>query len=347
MEILNAILHNLIKKEDSTKVTLDPRKTENAINHSAKHLSKGINEKFNNTGLNMGHFKISKNDDDPIPHFETLLNKYYINEEFTDYVTFSTAAARHFQKQLQSAPKAKGGHVWFNHYLHQGKHYLSVVMLREKTAMRIDALELEEFDSVDLDKLHMAARINLTKWTENKDITGRYISFKIGREAKKVTDYFAKFIGCEEFTESRDDTRILISAVNAYCEHHGFNSDKIEKVKSAVFDQIVEWKNEGRTSLQLDGLSNVIDATFLSEDELENNKNQLLSIAQNDPFNLNNDITPDSRELRKLKRYSGKNKNMTISFASELLNTSIFYDDGVLTINDVPDSLKEQLDKKV
>ncbi|MDO6499596.1 nucleoid-associated protein [Photobacterium sanguinicancri] len=347
MEILNVILHNLIKVEDSTKVELADRKTENAINHSAQHLSKGINEKFNTTGLNMGHFKLAEHDDDPLPHFESLLNKYYIEGQFSDYVAFTAAAARYFQKQLQDAPRAKGGHIWFNHYQHQGNSFLSVVMLREKTAMRIDALELEEFDSVDLDKLHMAARINLTKWIENKDNTGRYISFKIGREAKKVTDYFAKFIGCEEFTESRDDTRILIKAINSYCEQHGFESDKTEKVKAAVYDQITEWKKEGRTSLQLDGLSDVLDAMFLSENSDEQDRNQLLAIAQNEPFNLNNEITPDGRELRKLKRYAGQNKNISISFASELLNKSIFYKDGVLTINEIPQNLKEQLDNKL
>ncbi|PTP34448.1 nucleoid-associated protein [Vibrio splendidus] len=345
MEILNVILHNLLKVEDSTKVELADRKTENEINDSAQHLSKGINEKFNATGLNMGHFKLAEHDDDPLPHFESLLNKYYIDGAFTDYVTFTVSAARYFQKQLQEAPKAKGGHIWFNHYTHNENSFLSVVMLREKTAMRIDALELEEFESVDLDKLHMAARINLTKWLENKDNTGRYISFKIGREAKKVTDYFAKFIGCEEFTESRDDTRTLIKVISSYCEHHKFSNDKTEIVKSAVYDKIAAWKKEGMTSIKLDSLSEALDALYLPEDEDAKEKSQLISIAQNEPFNLNNEITPDTRELRRLKRYAGQNKDMSISFASELLNKSIFYKDGVLTIKNIPQNLKELLDK--
>ena len=348
MEIQNVILHNLIKAEGNTKVELDDRKKENAINESAKQLSKGINEKFNATGLNMGHFKLIKHDDDPLPHFEYLLNKYYLEGKFDNFVDFTVSAARHLRSKLMEAPKAKGGHIWFNHYLHQGVSFLSIVMLREKTVMRIDELELAEFDSVDLDKLHMAARINLTRWIAAKDEPGRYISFKIGRDAKKVTDYFAKFIGCEEFTESKDDTKALIKIIADYCSHHKFKDETAEKVKSTVYEQITEWvKEEQTTTIQIDRLSKLLDSSFLDENTPEKELNKLVSIAQNDPYHLNNEITPDKTQLRRLKRYSGKSKDVSISFSSVLLNKSVIYKDGSLTISAdaLPKSLKKELDK--
>ncbi|UWZ97429.1 nucleoid-associated protein [Vibrio splendidus] len=341
MEILNVILHNVIKQENNTKVDLDDRKTENAINDSANLLSKGINEKFNSTGLNTGHFTIAENADDPVPHFESLLSKYFIDSKFDNFVTFSVAASRYLQKQLQNAPKAKGGHIWFNHYVHQGEHFLSVVLLRQKAVMRIDELELAQFDSVDLDKLHMAARINLTKWVDEEDKSERYISFKIGKEAKKVTDYFAKFIGCEEFTESRDDTRALVKCIKAYCEHHEFEDVKTELVKAAIYEQISEWSAESN-SIRLDSLSTFLDTKYLQDDD---EKGWFLAVSQGELYSLNNEITPDKTELNRLKRYAGKNKDLSISFSSDLLNKSVFYNKGELTIKKIPESLSLQLER--
>ncbi|MGD1334221.1 nucleoid-associated protein [Vibrio harveyi] len=341
MEIRNVILHNVIKKENNTKVDLDDRKTENAINESANMLSKGINEKFNSTGLNTGYFAKAENSDDPTPHFESLLSKYFVESKFDDFVAFSVAAARYLQKQLQGAPKAKGGHIWFNHYVHQGQHFLSVVLLRQKSVMRIDELELAQFDSVDLDKLHMAARINLSKWSDENEQSARYISFKIGKEAKKVTDYFAKFIGCEEFTESRDDTRALVKCVKAYCEHHEFEDDKTEIVKAAVHEQISEWSAEN-SAVRLDALSTYLDTKYLQEDD---EKGWLLAISQGELYGLNNEITPDKTELNRLKRYAGKSKDLSISFSSDLLNKSVFYKKGELTIKKIPENLEAQLER--
>ncbi|WED29905.1 nucleoid-associated protein [Vibrio sp. DW001] len=347
MEIKNVILHNLIKTENSTKTELVPRTQENEIDESASQLSKGINDKFNSTGLNTGLFRKPEKDEQ-LTQFEHLLEKYY-DDGFEDYVDFTKSAAAHLQKQLMGAQSAKGGHLWFNHYIHSGEHFLSVVLLREKTVMRIDKLELAQFDSVDLDKLHMAARINLTKWKNADELSNRYISFKIGKDAKKVTDYFADFIGCEEFTQAASDTKSLVKSVEAYCSHHSFDDVKTEIVKSKAHDQIVEWRKEDKQTIRLDTLSTILDAACLPEDAEEKDKGHFLLISQSDPYNLNNELATDANALRRLKKYSGKNKLISISFDAKLLGNAVAYDPtngGVLTITEIPKALKEQLDSR-
>ncbi|MCZ4387969.1 nucleoid-associated protein [Vibrio alginolyticus] len=347
MEIENVILHNLIKAEKKVKVELDDRKIENEINDSALQLSKEINEKFNSTGLNTGHFQKPEKDEQ-LTRFEFLLEKYY-NDGFEDFVNFTKSAAKYLQEQLMGAPLAKGGHLWFNHYTHAGDHFLSVVLLREKKVMRIDKLELEQFDSVDLDKLHMAARINLTKWKNADELSNRYISFKIGKEAKKVTGYFAKFIGCKEFTQAASDTKALVKCVEEYCSHHLFDDAKTEMVKNKAHDQIVEWRKEEKQTIRLDTLSTVLDATFLPEDVDEDKKGQFLRISQGEPYNLNNELATDANALRRLKKYSGRNKLISLSFDAKLLGNAVVYDPengGVLTITEIPKTLKDQLEGK-
>ncbi|EOW9434108.1 nucleoid-associated protein [Vibrio cholerae] len=346
MEIKNVILHNLIKEEKSTKVELDDRKQENEINDFAVQLSKGINERFNSTGLNTGHFRKPEKDEQ-LTQFENLLETYY-DDGFNDFVSFSKSAAAYLQKQLMGAAPAKGGHLWFNHYIHNGEHFLSVVLLREKVVMRIDKLELEQFDSVDLDKLHMAARINLTKWKNADELSNRYISFKIGKEAKKVTDYFANFIGCEEFTQAASDTKALVQCIGDYCRYHKFDDAKTELVKNKAHDQIIEWRKEEKQTIRLDTLSEIFDATFLSDDSEEYVKGHFLRISQGEPYNLNNELATDSNALRRLKKYSGKNQYISVSFDAKLLGHSVKYnpENGVLTISEIPKALKDQLDGK-
>ncbi|OEF40121.1 nucleoid-associated protein NdpA [Vibrio cyclitrophicus 1F289] len=347
MEIKNVILHNLIKEEKNTKVELDGRPEENEVNESALQLSKGINERFNSTGLNTGHFE-KPEADEQLTRFEFLLEKYY-DDGFENFVGFTKSAASYLQRQLMSAPSAKGGHLWFNHYIHSGEHFLSVVLLREKTVMRIDKLELEQFDSVDLDKLHMAARINLTKWQDTDKPSNRYISFKIGKEAKKVTEYFANFIGCKEFTQATADTKVLVKCIEAYCRHHFFDEAKTEIVKNKAHDQIVEWRKEEKQTIRLDALSTILDVTFLPDDFDEEKMGQFLRISQSEPYKLNNELATDPNALRRLKKYSGRNKLISLSFDAKLLGNAVVYDPGnggVLTITEIPKTLKEQLEGK-
>ncbi len=343
MEILNVILHNIKKKEDKSAVEEKLRPNENEKDDSAKGLSKSINEIFNKTGLSMGHFIIKNRDDDVGSHVETLLKKYYVDNRFTDFVEFTKSCTLHLKKKLQdkSAIKAKGGHVWFNHYMHAEQHFLSVVLLRQKVSTSIEDLSLKQFDSIDLDKLHMGARINLTKWAKSAGAS-KYISFKIGREAKTVTDYFSNFIGCEAFTAAKVDTKAMIDVLNAYCDFHKIENEKKEHLKSFVHATISDSLSNGDTTIKLDRISELLDNKF-EIDEAE--KGVFLKTAQNEPYSLNNEISPDKRELGRLKRYYGKNNDVSVSFSSNLLNVSVFYDHekGVLTIKDVPEKLKQQL----
>ena len=52
--------------------------------------------------------------------------------------------------------------------------------------------------------LHLAARINISEWQNNKQ-SKQYISFIKGKNGKKVSDYFRDFIGCQEGVDGPGD----------------------------------------------------------------------------------------------------------------------------------------------
>ncbi|MDK8463436.1 nucleoid-associated protein [Marinobacter sp. SS13-12] len=344
MEIKNIIIHEV----DRTKATLegsyiylDTRDDENPIDEHSKNLVTTLSNLFRKTGLSSGNFQEPAEEDDDLPKLERLIDKYYNGESFNDFVAFSKSVARHLKEELGKTKTGKGGYLWLNFYEHNGFDFLSLVILRRKNALQIKDLSLDEIEEIDLDKLHMAARVNLTQWKESDPLTDRYIAFKIGRTTAEVTGYFREFIGCSETIKATKDTNNLVSVTKKYCLIHGFNDTKAENAKREVEELCLKWLDEGRP-VYIDNISSFLDNIYI---ESEEDKGSFIEIAQNEPYNLNNQISIDRNALRKLRRYKGFSKKVSISFDSDLLGKTIQFNKGdkSLTFTELPEDLLQQL----
>ncbi|MEP7706534.1 nucleoid-associated protein [Paraglaciecola sp. 25GB23A] len=341
MDIKNLVVHEVRKSKDASGSILHLREKENIANEHAKTLVSQLSQLFRKTGLNTGQFSVPEDPNLPKPAFMQLVESQFKNSKFTDFIEFSRSATRLFKTFLDESGSSKGGYLWLNHYTHNDDHFLSIVLLRKKYGIALtEELDLGEIEQLDLDTLHMAARINLNAWLN--EVSNRYIAFRIGRNAKDVTDYFSKFIGCEEFIKARADTQNLVQVTKKYCAAHSFDEFKTEQVKQRVLEQCLNWI-DNEEFVKLDKLSSILDESFLGPEN--DNTGIFLEIAQNEPYCLTNDLMVERSVLRGLTRYSGKNKNLSISFDSELLNTTVFFDStkGELRFTALPDALVEQL----
>jgi len=338
------IIHEVDRKKGSLEgsyIYLDTREEENPIDEHSKHLVTTLSDLFRKTGLSSGRFQEPTEQDEEPPKIERLINKYYAEEGFNDFLTFSKSVARHLKDELSNTKTGKGGYLWLNFYEHNGSDFLSLVILRKKNALQIKDLSLDEIEEIDLEKLHMAARVNLTQWKENDPLTIRYIAFKIGRTTAEVTGYFRKFIGCSETIKATKDTNNLVAVTKNYCVAHGFDEMKTENAKREVEEVCLKWLDEGR-SVYVNNISEYLDNIYIDEEE---HKGRFLEIAQNEPYNLNNQISIDRNALRKLRRYKGFSKKVSISFDSDLLGKTIQFNknDKSLTFTDLPEDLLQQL----
>lgn len=344
MDIKNIIVHEVQKDDGQNEAQLILREVENPINSHAKFLTDELSRLFQKTGLSSGRFKQSNNEDDPKPHFVALLEKYFDQTSFGSFISFSKAAANEFKRNLDRSGPSKGGYLWFNHYIHNENNFLSIVLLRKKPGMTLSSnLDLSAIEQLDLDKLHMAARINLSKWLKGN--SEKYIAFRIGSNARDITDYFLNFIGCEEYTRSREDTQNLVNIVKQYCSAHNFDSSKTEEVKEFIYITCTDW-DKNQESILIDKISTLLDTKFVRKSE-EHGK--FLEIAQNDPFSLNYEIRLDKTALKSLKRYSFKTKQISVSFDSDLLNHSVIFDreKKELIFTDLPDDFISQFEQIV
>ena len=342
MAIKHIIVHELAK-EPLEKVVPNLRGEENPKNDHADRVSSQLANLFK--AMNIGSFTKLDHPSLPGPPFESLLIKYFDGNDFKDFVAFSHAAAELLVSKLNepTAQQAKGGYLLFNHYLHQTKHFISVVLLRMRQGISLaEDLSFTEVDELNLDTLHMAARINLTDWkTSGGD---RYIAFKIGRQAREVTDYFSNFIGCREYTLAKADTRALVDATRDYCERRELDEPDTLAARRAVEGLCRDHLRNEKT-ITLEGISKLLDAHYPPENEEDHDL--FLTIAQTD-YSLTNTPAIDKNTLRRFVRFSGRTTKLYISFDAELLEEGgLKYDreSKSLTITELPDSLLQDLEK--
>lgn len=339
MEIKNIIIHEVSKNDNSTMQSKF-RNQPNAINEHAINLSQKLSGLFNKSGLSSGSFAKGINPNDPKPFFEQLLSTNFTDNSFPSFVEFTQSASRHFEDKLRSTPAAKGGYLWFNHYTHNNENFLSIVLLRNKDGLQLSTdLSLDTIKELDLDTLHMAARINLTKWQSGE--SNKFISFKIGQKVKDVTDYFSNFIGCEEFTQAKFDTKNLNNAILEYCRFHNFNRETTEEARQIVQKHCIQLLFEEKPA-SIIRLSNLLDSHYNPEIG-----NKYLEICQSEPYNLTNEFALDRSTVKGFSRIRGSSLKLSISFESELLNKSVFFDrsNKSLTINELPEDLILQLEE--
>lgn len=233
-----------------------------------------------------------------------------------------------------------------NHYTHQGNHFLSVVILRMRQGISLGAdLSFTEVEELNLDTLHMAGRINLTEWRGGT--SERYIAFKIGRQARDVTQYFYEFTGCREYTVAKLDTKHLVEATKVFCGRRNLNDADSISAKRAV-NELCRERIENEQPVLIEDISNLLDARFPPPDD--DQRGMLLAIAQ-DEYGLTNRLPAvDKKALRSLVRYQGKTKQLSISFDADLLEQDIVHFDPAtkhLTVKELPESLLADLDQPV
>ncbi len=97
---------------------------------------------------------------------------------------------------MEESNLSVGGHVLFAHYQQGMTDYLAIALLHHSEGVAVtEQLDVTPSRHLDLGQLHLAARINVSEWQNNKQ-SKQYISFIKGKNGKKVSEYFRDFIGC-------------------------------------------------------------------------------------------------------------------------------------------------------
>lgn len=262
------------------------------------------------------------------------------------FLDFSEQALLLIEQEMSKSLLASGGFALFLRYQQGGSDYLLVAMLKLKQGAGINetTLDLEPTLNIDVNLLHEAARINLTRLSDGKE---PYLNFIRGRSrAGDVTEYFRTALACENFTSAKHHTQQVINAATDFVEARqdlATDEEKREeliRVKSALFDCFSANKKE--VVLQ------TLAAAIMPSDP-QNFLDFVKDPALSEKYQISETFQPDKATYQRLQRIHGSiGKTIKLSFSVEDVQASrVSFDDSsnaVVLSNPPPDLVKAILD---
>ncbi|KJZ39639.1 nucleoid-associated protein YejK [Pseudomonas fluorescens] len=330
MPVLHSIIHKIDKKPDGTPAILHYGNAELIESQARDDLMSQFNESYNaKTGKAWGFFHAESG---AFP-LSGWLSKYMAGTE--SFVDFSGAAVEHLTRLMEESNLTIGGSALFCHYVQGMTDYLVIGLLQETEAVIMtEGLTLMPIRRLDLDHIHLAARINLSEWKSNP-ASRQYISFIKGKNGRKANDYFRDFIGCQEGVDGPGETRTLLKAFSDFVESEELGEEAArEKTHALVSYSMAQAKLGG--PITLDELSELID---------EDQPKQFADFIRDKDYGLSEAIPVDKKTLNKFRRFTGRAEGLSISFEQHLLGSKIEFDEvgGTLTLRGLPTQLTEQL----
>lgn len=258
-----------------------------------------------------------------------------------DFQAFSLIAGKHLLDTIVNEAMLETGFVIFNRYEYLATDYLMITMLDTKEHVAVNQhLEISQSQHLDLSKMQIAVRIDLTQYDINRS-QNRYISFLKGRMGRKVGDFFMKFAGCEEKVDVKQQNKRLLHEVDEYLSGEQLDSAEKQQHREALADYYKQKVNLGE-HVQIADVDKVLPRQGATENGFSSYN---ASLAQP----IENEFQPDRSMMAAMKKFSGAGNGLSISFERKLLGGRVHYDvqNDVLTIKGIPPNLKDQLTKSV
>ena len=258
-----------------------------------------------------------------------------------DFHEFSIIAGKHLLDTIVNEAMLETGFVIFNRYEYLATDYLMIAMLDTKEHVEVNQhLEITQSQHLDLSKMQIAVRIDLSQFDVNKD-KNRYISFLKGRMGRKVGDFFMNFIACEEKVDVKQQNKRLLHEVDEYLSTEVLDKEEKQQHREALADYYKEKVNLGE-HVQINELDKVLPKQGASEDGFSSYN---ASLAQP----IESEFQADRSVMMAMKKFSGAGNGVSVSFERKLLGSRVQYDvhNDVLTIKGIPPNLKDQLTKSI
>ena len=333
MPIRHVIVHQIEKRPDGSPAVLHTRDSELPDSQSMENLLADLNESYNaKQGKAWGLFHEASG---AYP-LSGWLNDFLDGKQ--DFTAFSHKAVEQLLKLMEESNLSTGGHVLFAHYQQGMTDYLAIALLHHSEGVAVtESLDVTPTKHLDLGQLHLAARINISEWRNNKQ-SKQYISFIKGKNGKKVSDYFRDFIGCQEGVDAPSETRTLLKAFSDFVESEDLAEEKAREKTEALVDYATSQAKLGEP-ITLEELSGLID---------EERPRAFFEHIRNKDYGMAPEFPADKRTLNQFRRFTGRAEGLSISFEAHLLGSKIEYDEGRdhLIIRQVPTQLKDQLKRK-
>ena len=284
------------------------------------------------------------------------------------FSSWTQRTAQHLSGVLDSTDLEMTGYLAFFHEELADHDKLYIFHLRYKDSVTVDNnLNLSETRYLDFSNTGFGVCINLTDWQQDND--SKYITFSFGRGDRPLQNQMLEAIGFTDTLNTSAETEEFLEIVEEFSRT--LSSDDAFAYKSKVVDYCIEQDMRGEPVV-FDDLENHLTSEtksqpaeafshYVVEKKKERRQQQrdhsglspeqmieLGAPVQAVSEAVKAELIPDRKKLKGFIRYSGKNKDLSLSFSANLIGGDIEFNkqDKSLLIRKIPESLLKQLTGK-
>ena len=329
---MSAIIHQFVVHQlainEAQELNIIPRSQCFEISPQIENLVEQLNQAYAaKPGKGVGGLDAPQDD-----NFSGLLGQ--LQDDDQSFYQFSLQTTELLKKTLVEFATIETGFIVFSRYQFLATDYLFIGLLNTKRHVEIDhSLELSYRDHLDIARMQLAVRIDLTEQRVNPD-NNRYVSFIKGRMGRKVSDFFLAFIGCEELVDIKQQNKQLVSVVDDYFQTEQLDNYEKQQGRQQMASYYKEKIEQGE-DIQLTELA----------DKLPKGENSFIEFARSIENPLEDKFQADPTVIKSMNKFSGAGGGLTLSFERKLLGDRVQYDphSDTLLIKGVPPNLKDQL----
>lgn len=325
--ITHKFIVHIMNKEQQGLATIIPCPSEKPVQQASKDLSNALTERYSGrAGKGYGKFE---DDRDSYP-MGNIVDDYFVNKTHSFYDT-SIRMINHLKARADDESMSTGGYVIIAHNEVNGNHYLMVAILTSAVGSSVHDFEIQESEYLDIAKLRVAGRIDLTGRQNGKE---RYISFLKGQNS--VAGYFKKFLGCNDILIAKQETTKLRNALLEFATERGFEPEAREEFLNKAHEKLKNLNRSGET----------FDTQIFANEIWPTAPELLVEKLTNDDSEFSDGFVPDGNVIRGLVSFKGKSKHWSLKFERAALHDgSVLYDseNDKLILTEIPDTLRSEI----
>ena len=267
------------------------------------------------------------------------------------FLSYTQTLVKFFANHLDNSPLEIEGYLAVVVEEIADGERLYVFHIREKTNVALNSqMELTETRYIDFSNTGFALCLNtdVLKGGEEE----KYLSFSYGRGEKALQNAFSEFIGFTDTINVEEETQEFLEIVNKYTKL--LSEDQAVETKAKVVEYCMEQDKYG-APVEFKALSQELDEReperfekFVIEQREEARKQTPTGEESAVAPEVRNEFIPDRKSLKNYVRYSGKNKDVTLSFSAAVLGDDVRFNaqDGSLVLTNLPARLLKQLQQE-
>lgn len=255
IKINRYIIHLLEKEAKKTEATLDFSKEVMKSDEFSITLMTEVHKAITeSSSLKNTHFKENETN-----NFTNGLIDYLSTDKEDEFFIF-TKSLEDLKAKIENESFATGGYYLFVDYLVDSKRFIGVILLRKKSGINItkvgNTYKLNTSENINIDKIAMAARLNLEIYNETED-KRNYLALITTQQNGVVSKYFREWVLAAGYIKNALNTANLVKLIKSidlpidenghprYKNHNDFQKDVYEYAKSRA-NRIVNLRDMGR-----------------------------------------------------------------------------------------------------